>query len=79
MMNKWPQAIEEFEKAYQIDSSDVTLVYQLANAKSYMATMTSMTSGRLNPESERLFAKSSLSKIYAPHTGHFCPSTEIPI
>ena len=57
MMNKWPQAIEEFEKAYQIDSSDVTLVYQLAHAKSYMATMTSMTSGRLNPESERLFAK----------------------
>ena len=57
MMNNWSRAAEELGNAYQIDSSDVTLVYQLAHAKSYMATMTSMTSGRLNPESERLFAK----------------------
>ena len=57
MMNKWPQAIEEFEKAYQIDSSDVTLVYQLAHAKSHMSIMTGMTSSMLNPESERLYAK----------------------
>ena len=57
MMNKWPRAIEELEKAYQIDSSDVTLVYQLANAKSHMTIMKSMESSGLNPESERLYAK----------------------
>ena len=57
MMNNWPRAITEFEKAYQIDSSDVTLVYQLAHAKSHMPIMTGMDSGRLNPESERLYAK----------------------
>ena len=57
MMNKWPRAIEELEKAYRIDSSDVTLVYQLANAKSHMTIMKSMESSGLNPESERLYAK----------------------
>ena len=57
MMNKWPRAIEELEKAYQIDSSDVTLVYQLANAKSLITIMKSMESSGLNPESERLYAK----------------------
>ena len=57
MMDKWTKAIEEFEKAYQIDSSDVTLVYQLAHAKSHVATATSMTACGLNPESERLYAK----------------------
>ena len=57
MMNKWPRAIEELEKAYQIDSSDVTLVYQLANAKSHITIMKSMESSGLNPESERLYAK----------------------
>ena len=57
MMNKWPRAIEELEKAYQIDSSDVSLVYQLANAKSHMTIMKSMESSGLNPESERLYAK----------------------
>lgn len=57
MMNNWPRAITEFEKAYQIDSSDVTLVYQLAHAKSHMPIMTGMDSGRLNPGSERLYAK----------------------
>ena len=31
-MNHWPDAIPELEKAYQIDSSDVKLVYQLAHA-----------------------------------------------
>ena len=52
MMNNWPHAIPELEKAYQIDSSDVTLVYQLATAKSHMNA-----SGELNPESEKLFAR----------------------
>lgn len=53
MMQIWPSAIEELEKAYQIDSSDVTLVYQLAHAKSHLPK----GSKRLNPESERLYAK----------------------
>ena len=53
MMHIWPNAIEELEKAYQIDSSDVTLVYQLAHAKSHLPK----GSQRLNPESERLYAK----------------------
>jgi tetratricopeptide (TPR) repeat protein len=53
MMHIWPSAIEELEKAYQIDSSDVTLVYQLAHAKSHLPK----GSQRLNPESERLYAK----------------------
>ena len=57
MMDNWPRAIEELEKAYQIDSSDVTLVYQLAHAKSHMPIMTGMESHRLNPESERLYSK----------------------
>ena len=57
MMDNWPRAAEELGKAYQIDSSDVTLVYQLAHAKSYMPIMTSMESMRLNPESERLYSK----------------------
>lgn len=57
MMDNWPLAIAEFEKAYQIDSSDVTLVYQLAHAKSHRPIMISMTSNGLNPESERLYAK----------------------
>ena len=57
MMDNWPRAAEELEKAYQIDSSDVTLVYQLAHAKSHMPIMTGMESHRLNPESEKLYSK----------------------
>lgn len=57
VMDNWPRAVEELEKAYQIDSSDVTLVYQLAHAKSHMPIMTGMESHRLNPESERLYSK----------------------
>lgn len=57
MMDNWPRAVEELEKAYQIDSSDVTLVYQLAHAKSHMPIITGMESHRLNPESERLYSK----------------------
>ena len=57
MMDNWSRAVEELEKAYQIDSSDVTLVYQLAHAKSHMPIMTGMESHRLNPESERLYFK----------------------
>ncbi len=57
MMDNWSRAAEELGKAYQIDSSDVTLVYQLAHAKSYMPIMTGMESRRLNPESERLYSK----------------------
>ena len=57
MMDNWPRAVEELEKAYQTDSSDVTLVYQLAHAKSHMPIMTGMESIRLNPESERLYSK----------------------
>lgn len=57
MMDNWPRAVEELEKAYQIDSSDVTLVYQLAHAKSHMPIMTGMESHRLNPESEKLYYK----------------------
>ena len=57
MMDNWPRAVEELEKAYQIDSSDVTLVYQLGHAKSHMPIMTGMESHRLNPESERLYSK----------------------
>ena len=51
-MNYWPDAIPELEKAYQIDSSDVKLVYQLAHAKSHM-----YSSKDLNQESERLYKK----------------------
>lgn len=57
MMDNWPRAVTELEKAYQIDSSDVTLVYQLAHAKSHMIRRTGLESGGLNPESERLYAK----------------------
>lgn len=57
MMSNWPRAIKELETAYQIDSSDVTLVYQLAHAKSHMTVATGVHSRRLNPESERLYAK----------------------
>lgn len=57
MMDNWPRAVEELEKAYQIDSSDVTLVYKLAHAKSHMPIVTGMESHRLNPESERLYSK----------------------
>ncbi len=57
MMDNWPRAVEELEKAYQIDSSDVTLVYQLAHARSHMPIMTGLESLRLNPESERLYSK----------------------
>ena len=57
MMDNWPRAVEELEKAYQIDSSDVTLVYKLAHAKSHMPIMTGMESHRLNPESEKLYSK----------------------
>lgn len=59
MMDNWPRAIPEFEKAYQIDSSDVTLVYQLANAMSHRVITKGLESSNmaLNPESERLYAK----------------------
>jgi len=57
MMDNWPRAVEELEKAYKIDSSDVTLVYQLAHARSHMPIMTGLESRRLNPESERLYSK----------------------
>lgn len=57
MMDNWQRAEEELEKAYQIDSSDVTLVYQLAHARSHMPIMTGLESRRLNPESERLYSK----------------------
>lgn len=59
MMNNWPRAVPELEKAYQIDSSDVALVYQLAHAKSHMFISRGFESYRndLNPESERLYAK----------------------
>ena len=57
MMDNWPRAVEELEKAYQTDSSDVTLVYQLAHARSHMPIMTGLESRRLNPESERLYTK----------------------
>lgn len=57
MMNNWPRAVKELEAAYQIDSSDVTLVYQLAHAKSHMPVRSSMEDYGLNPESERLYAK----------------------
>ena len=59
MMDNWARAIPEFEKAYQIDSSDVTLVYQLANAMSHRVLVRGLESGdmELNPESERLYAK----------------------
>ncbi len=53
MMHNWIHAAEELEKAYQIDSSDVNLVYQLAHAKSHLP----VGPGGLNPESERLYAK----------------------
>ena len=57
MMDNWPRAVKELETAYQIDSSDVTLVYQLAHAKSHMPVRTRMEDYSLNPESERLYAK----------------------
>ena len=59
MMDNWARAIPEFEKAYQIDSSDVTLVYQLANAMSHRVVTKGLESSNLdlNPESERLYAK----------------------
>lgn len=57
MMNNWPRAVKELEAAYQMDSSDVTLVYQLAHAKSHMPVRSSMEDYGLNPESERLYAK----------------------
>lgn len=57
MMNNWPRAIKELETAYQIDSSDVTLVYQLAHAMSHRPVRTRMEDYSLNPESERLYAK----------------------
>ncbi|MBE6242881.1 MAG: tetratricopeptide repeat protein [Bacteroidales bacterium] len=57
MMNNWPRAIKELETAYQIDSSDVTLVYQLANAMSHRPVRTRMEDYGLNPESERLYAR----------------------
>lgn len=57
MMDNWPKAVPELETAYQIDSSDVTLVYQLAHAYSHMYSAASLTKSRLNPKSERLYAK----------------------
>ncbi len=57
MMNNWPRAIKELEAAYQIDSTDVTLVYQLAHAMSHSPVRTRMEDFSLNPESERLYAK----------------------
>ena len=57
MMSNWQRAIKELETAYQIDSSDVTLVYQLAHAMSHRPVRTRMEDFSLNPESERLYAK----------------------
>ncbi len=57
MMNRWPGAVAGLEKAYQIDSSDVKLVYQLANAHSHIHGYGSTTADGLSKESERLFAK----------------------
>ena len=57
MMSNWPRAVAELEKAYQIDSSDVTLVYQLAHAKSHMSISTGVGTRGLNPESERLMPR----------------------
>ena len=67
MMDNWPRAVEELEKAYQIDSSDVTLVYQLAHARSHMPIMTGLESLRLNSESERLYTK-ALEMLQPPPT-----------
>ena len=55
MMNYWKLAEPELEKAYQIDSSDVKLVFQLAHAKGNLVT--SPKSGGLDKESERLYEK----------------------
>jgi tetratricopeptide (TPR) repeat protein len=57
MLKNWHNAIEELDKAYQIDSSDVTLVYHLANAKSHMTPVDKSGKPVLNPESERLYAR----------------------
>ena len=75
MMDNWPRAIEELEKAYQIDSSDVTLVYQLAHAKSHMPIMTGMESHRLNPESEKLYSKSFQISFNNTHPSPSSPDT----
>ena len=53
MMNNWTMAVPELEKAFQADSSDVTLVYQLAHAYSHLY----YEGNKLNPKSERLYAK----------------------
>lgn len=52
MMNKWTKAVPELTKAYQKDSSDVRLVYQLAHARSHIHV-----NNELPAESERLYAK----------------------
>lgn len=52
MMNNWLKAVPELTKAYQADSSDVKLVYQLAHARSHI-----YYNDELSPESERLYAK----------------------
>ena len=52
MMNKWTKAVPELTKAYQKDSSDVRLVYQLAHARSHIHV-----NNELSAESERLYAK----------------------
>lgn len=52
MMNKWTKAVPELTKAYQKDSSDVRLVYQLAHARSHIHV-----NNELPVESERLYAK----------------------
>ena len=62
MLKNWPHAVEELDKAYQIDSSDVTLVYHLANAKSHVPAVDKSGKTILNPESERLYAR-ALSMI----------------
>lgn len=70
MMSNWPRAVAELEKAYQIDSSDVALVYQLAHAKSHMTISTGVNSRVLNPESERLYAKALDMLKPAPNMMH---------
>lgn len=70
MMSNWPRAVAELEKAYQIDSSDVTLVYQLAHAKSHMSISTGVGTRGLNPESERLYAKALDMLKPAPNMMH---------
>ena len=65
MMNYWKLAEPELEKAYQIDSSDVKLVFQLAHAKSNL--IFDIKSGTLDKETERLYEK-ALNMLEPDHS-----------